>query len=172
MERDRAKLDRPVGTAGTPRPRPPASARRHCQSENFTRLSAYLGACLPGMCDPVTMSVSVEESARAFQERALRARAARERHALEVRAKVEQQVKLLLPPGARAWLIGSLAWGGFGERSDVDLVLAGATECEATLLEDAVSRASGVEVDVLQLDELPAPFRRRVELEGAPLHGR
>jgi predicted nucleotidyltransferase len=117
------------------------------------------------------MSVSVEESARTFRERALRARAERERRAADLRVEVEHQLRALLPPGARAWLIGSLVWGGFGERSDVDLVVAGLTGSQATLLEDAVSRASGVEVDVLQLDELPAPFRRRVELEGVRIHG-
>jgi predicted nucleotidyltransferase len=117
------------------------------------------------------MPLSVEESARKFQERALRARAERERRAVEVRTEVEQQVRSLLPPGGRAWLIGSLVWGGFGERSDVDLVLSGVTGPQATLLEDAVGHVARAAVDLLQLDELPASFRERVEREGVPIHG-
>lgn len=122
-------------------------------------------------CDPVGMPLSVEESARKFQERALRARAERERRALEVRAEVEQQVRTLLPAGGRAWLIGSLVWGGFGERSDVDLVLSGVTGPQATVLEEAVARVAHASVDLLQLDELPSSFRQRVEREGVPIHG-
>jgi len=34
-----------------------------------------------------------------------------------VRAEIEIQVRALLPYEARAWLIGGLARGGFGERS-------------------------------------------------------
>jgi predicted nucleotidyltransferase len=117
------------------------------------------------------MPLSAEESARQFQERAQRARAERERRAVEVRAAVEQQVKTLLPPEGRAWLIGSLAWGGFGERSDVDLVISGVTGPQASLLEDAVGRVARATVDVLQLDELPASFRQRVVREGVPIHG-
>lgn len=117
------------------------------------------------------MPLSAEESARQFQERAQRARAERERRAVEVRAAVEQKVKTLLPPEGRAWLIGSLAWGGFGERSDVDLVISGVTGSEATLLEDAVGRAAHAEVDLLQFDELPASFRDRVEREGVRIDG-
>jgi predicted nucleotidyltransferase len=118
------------------------------------------------------MSVSVDESAQRFQERARQARAAREQHAAEIRAKVESQVRALLPRDARAWLIGSLAWGGFGERSDVDLVLTGVQAADATAIADAVARAAGVEVDLLELEQLPAAFRDRVDREGVPLHGR
>ena len=42
-----------------------------------------------------------------------------------------------LPAGTRAWLVGSLAWGGFGERSEVDLVLDGVSGPLATAIEIA-----------------------------------
>ncbi len=78
----------------------------------------------------------------------------------------------LLPEGGQAWLIGSLAWGGFGERSDIDLVTRGVSGPDATRIEDAITRSTGVGVDLLELEALPPGFRQRVEREGIPLHGR
>jgi predicted nucleotidyltransferase len=77
-----------------------------------------------------------------------------------------------LPSGARAWLIGSLAWGGFGERSDIDVVLSGVAPAAATLIEENIARAAGVEVDILHLEDLPDSFRQRVEQEGIGVRGR
>lgn len=75
-----------------------------------------------------------------------------------------------MPPGGRAWLIGSLAWGGFGPRSDVDLVVSGLSGRDITALESAVAERLGVGVDILVLEDLPPRFRERVEAEGVPLH--
>jgi predicted nucleotidyltransferase len=72
------------------------------------------------------------------------------------------------PKGAidAAWLVGSLAWGGFGARSDVDLVVRGAAletlgaiaaRAEEKLGPDAQGR-----IDVLRLEDLPPSFRERV----------
>jgi predicted nucleotidyltransferase len=77
----------------------------------------------------------------------------------------------LLPVGARAWLVGSLAWGGFGPRSDVDLVLDGVSAAVATDIELAVARAANAPVDLLDLGDLPGDFRERVLAEGVALHG-
>ena len=71
-----------------------------------------------------------------------------------------------------AWLIGSLAWGGSGERSDVDIVLGGASREEAATLELELATPLRLPVDVLCLEELPASFRARVEQEGVRLDGR
>lgn len=101
--------------------------------------------------------------------RARAARLEREGRAVSVRGEVERAVTRALPAGARIWLIGSLAWGGFGERSDVDLVTAGLTAAQALDLERAVARASGTPVEVLDLDALPAAFRARVLADGIPL---
>ncbi len=66
----------------------------------------------------------------------------------------------------RVWLIGSLAWGGFGERSDVDLVVEHLPAEAASLLADLLADATGRHVDLLLLDSLPASFRRRILDEG------
>jgi predicted nucleotidyltransferase len=84
---------------------------------------------------------------------------------------VEHVVLPLLPAGARAWLIGSLAWGDFGERSDVDLVLSAVTDQESTAIEQAALRAGGAEVDLLRFEELPAEFRERIAREGRAIRG-
>jgi len=117
------------------------------------------------------MAVSVEESARNLRARAHRCRAERERRAARIRQAVVRQVRPLLPRGARAWLIGSIAWGGFGERSDIDLVLRGVGGSEATRIEDAVARATGLEVDVLDFEALPSAFQARVTSEGLSIDG-
>ena len=80
-------------------------------------------------------------------------------------------VRGLLPPGGRAWLIGSLAWGGFGAQSDIDLVLADVDGPQATTIEVAACKAVGVEVDLLMLQHLPRAFGERVEREGLAIHG-
>lgn len=76
-----------------------------------------------------------------------------------------------LPPNARVWLIGSLPWGGFGERSDIDMVFDGVGRTEALALADRVGERTGRHVDVLMLAELPDEFRTRVLIEGTLLHG-
>jgi len=91
--------------------------------------------------------------------------------AASTRALVTEEVRARLAPGGRAWLIGSLAWGGFGVRSDVDLVLNGVPAEVAVELERAVARAAKAPVDLLILETLPAAFRARVEREGLTLHG-
>jgi len=104
----------------------------------------------------------------------LRSAEARERaelRAAELREKVVTIVRSQLPSGARAWLVGSLAWGGFGERSDVDLVLAGVDGERATAIEIAVSRAAQAEVDLLVFQALPRSYQDRIEREGVPIHG-
>ena len=68
-----------------------------------------------------------------------------------------------------AWLIGSLAWGGFGRRSDIDVVVRGAAPGRAGELWAALTDALGVPIDVLRLESLPEAFRRRVLAEGVRL---
>lgn len=64
------------------------------------------------------------------------------------------------------WIIGSLAWGGFGVRSDIDLVVEGATEHVLHAIMEQVGRASGRLVDGLALETLPGSFGARVRAEG------
>jgi predicted nucleotidyltransferase len=111
------------------------------------------------------------EAARTFAARDRAAREARERRETETRARVVAAVQAQLRRGTRAWLIGSLAWGGFGEHSDVDLVVRGVDPRVALELERAVARLAGVPVELLDWDELPEPFRRRIEAEGIAIDG-
>ncbi len=107
---------------------------------------------------------------------ALRMRAADERkraaeRASSIREAVIDMVRSRLPPAGRAWLIGSLAWGDFGTRSDVDLVFDGVDPAHLVDVETAVVRGLDVPVDLLSLRELPESFQERVFREGIAIHG-
>ena len=71
---------------------------------------------------------------------------------------------------ARAWLIGSVAWGAFVVRSDVDVVVDGLSPEALAEVRLQLERALGREVDLLRFEELPADFRDRVLREGRALH--
>jgi predicted nucleotidyltransferase len=125
-----------------------------------------------GTCGSLSaMATSPHDTVVTLQQRSARARAAALKHAEEVREQVVALVRGQLPAGARAWLVGSLAWGGFGERSDVDLVLDGVSGPLATAIEIAVTKAADVEVDLLALRELSPSFQSRVKQEGFAIHG-
>jgi predicted nucleotidyltransferase len=117
------------------------------------------------------MPTSPHDTVVTLQQRSARARETALKRADEVRAQVVALVRGQLPAGARAWLIGSLAWGGFGERSDVDLVLDGVSGPLATAIEIAVTKATGVEVDLLTWHALSPSFQSRVQQEGLAIHG-
>jgi predicted nucleotidyltransferase len=117
------------------------------------------------------MPVTAREAAVTLRQRSAEARKRAEFQAAEARARVVAVVRGLLPPGGRAWLIGSLAWGGFGAHSDVDLVLADVDGSRATAIEIAACKAVGVEVDLLMMQHLPRSFGERVEREGLAIHG-
>lgn len=106
-----------------------------------------------------------------LRDEARRRRQAREARAEEVRRRVLEALRRELPPGGEAWLIGSLAWGGFGERSDVDLVLRHVDAAHARVIERSVAAAADAEVELLQLEDLPVNFRARVLAEGIAARG-
>ena len=125
-----------------------------------------------GICVSLsTMPTSPHDTVVTLQQRSARAREAALKRAGEVRAQVVALVRGQLPAGAHAWLVGSLAWGGFGERSDVDLVLDGVSGPLGTAIEIAVTRATGVEVDLLPFRGLAPSFQHRVQQEGLAIHG-
>src|SRR5665213_1377899 len=71
--------------------------------------------------------------------------------------------------GRRAWLIGSLAWGNFGERSDVDIVVEGLALDRVGDVAARLADRLRVGVDVLRLEDLPPGFQDRVLAEGVAL---
>lgn len=118
------------------------------------------------------MVVTPEETARTLVRRIRSEHEKWERRATELRAELDRAVTALLQPGARAWLIGTLAWGSFGPHSDVDIVVSGlGADAPARLFSELTGRL-GVHVDVLVLEELAEPFRQRVLQEGVRLDGR
>lgn len=119
----------------------------------------------------IAVTVTAKQTAETLRRRSAEKRSQAERHAQAVRGQVIETVKARLSPGARAWLIGSLASGDFGERSDVDLVLDGVDSQLATSIEVAVCRISQAEVDLLTFEWLSPSFRARVEREGIAIHG-
>lgn len=69
----------------------------------------------------------------------------------------------------RCWLIGSLAWGGYGAHSDVDLVLEGCPRERWAAVWQALSTELGTRLDLLRVEDLPADFAGRVRQEGIEL---
>jgi predicted nucleotidyltransferase len=67
----------------------------------------------------------------------------------------------------RAWVIGSVAWGGFGAHSDIDVVVDAAPgDALVQRIEEAIGARTKRNVDVLFLRALPEAFRRCVLAEG------
>ena len=99
----------------------------------------------------------------------------RQRQATEERERlgILNVLKTTLPAMAkeidcgRVWVIGSVAWGDFGVRSDVDLVLENSQGmANRAEVGHRISKLVSREVDVLALDQLTESFRHRVLNEG------
>ena len=111
------------------------------------------------------MSTATPES----MARALMARAAKEQAALAatecaLRARLPELARLLRQRfgATQVILFGSLAWGRFHQRSDVDLAVAGLAAADlgpATALLEAVAQRT---VELFRFEDLPASFRARV----------
>jgi predicted nucleotidyltransferase len=112
---------------------------------------------------------SAQQTAAILCKRESAARENREVRAADARRVVEQIIRKQVKPPARVWLIGSLAWGEFGERSDVDLVFSGVDRALALQVEVEIARATGTSVDVLELHHLPESFRDRILQTGLRL---
>ncbi len=116
------------------------------------------------------MTVTPQAAAATLQRRSAQAQARESERATSIRDGLVQLVRSSLPEGGRAWLIGSLAWGGFGERSDADLVFEGVRDARITEIEVLATKTYAIEVDTLILSELPLSFRERIERDGLALH--
>ena len=116
----------------------------------------------------------MDEAVALTQALIKRARERREdwqRRADALRVELGQSVALLRGQGAlrRCWLIGSLAWGGYGPRSDVDLVIEGCSRERWAAVWQSLSTELGTRLDLLRLEDLPAAFAERVRHEGIEL---
>lgn len=116
------------------------------------------------------MRADPKVAAQHLMRRAQERRRVREAHAAEALRTVRQEVAPRLAGDARAWVVGSLAWGGYGTHSDVDVVVHGVAPRDLTAIEAALAERLGAPVDILILDDLPTDFQARVEAEGVPLH--
>jgi predicted nucleotidyltransferase len=117
------------------------------------------------------VSVRPEQLARTLRARHAARLARAEVRAEELRRRLEPEVRALLAEGLvrRAWLIGSLAWGGFDATSDVDVVVEGLEERASPAVWGRLGDALGVEVDLLRLESLEAAFAERVRERGVPI---
>lgn len=115
------------------------------------------------------MAITARDAAHTLKARELAAQGERLARESQARDAVLRIVASFLGPGERVWLIGSLAWGGFGARSDVDLVISGLSAERALELETLVARIASAPVELLALEDLPQAFRQRVEREGIAL---
>jgi len=109
-------------------------------------------------------------TAEILERRSRERSTAAERLATELRAHVVKTVRDRLPPEGRAWLIGSLAWGAFGTRSDIDIVLADLSEDDETVLEWALIQSTDRAIELLRLRDLPPAFQSRVVRDGLQIH--
>jgi predicted nucleotidyltransferase len=118
------------------------------------------------------VSVKPEDLARTLVRRHAEERRRAESRAQELRAGIRHTIAEAISRGIirRAWLVGSLAWGGFDRTSDVDLVVEGLCSEKSSTMWDQLSAELGVRVDLLRLESLPPGFTDRVRSEGVPLH--
>lgn len=110
------------------------------------------------------MAVSPADLRRTLAARATRSRAdAEDRRARAVDA-AHAMCRELVAEGAiaEAWLIGSAAWGAFGDRSDLDIVVRGLASGDAVSLADRLADCVQIEVDLLRWEELDDSFRSRI----------
>jgi predicted nucleotidyltransferase len=117
------------------------------------------------------MSVSAAALARTLAARVRDARAAHEADRARAIAALTEICAALVREGAidAAWLIGSAAWGGFGMRSDLDVVVSGLAAHRATPLSDALAQRTQMPVDLLLLEQLEERFAARVLRDGVRL---
>ncbi len=118
------------------------------------------------------MPVSVEQMIATLRQRAAANEARHAARAAELRARIEVLAAAEDLRGVELWLIGSLAWGGFGVRSDVDVVARGLPIERVCAIETAWIFALREQVEFLRFEELKPSFQERVLREGVLLSAR
>jgi predicted nucleotidyltransferase len=117
------------------------------------------------------MTVDPADLARELVRRRRVERDGHERRAEMLRSVVASEAAAIIRDrwGRRAWIIGSLAWGNFGERSDVDIVFEGLALDRIGDVATRLGDRFRVSVDLLRLEDLPRGFQDRVLAEGVEL---
>ena len=117
------------------------------------------------------MAVTPEDLASTLLERERKKRAAHARRATELREKLAEWALRSRSEGliGRAWLIGTLAKGNWGDASDVDIVVEGLDPLLDAQAWSELERLLEARVDLLRIEDLPGAFARRVLDEGVPL---
>ncbi len=117
------------------------------------------------------MTVDPADLARELVRRRRVERDGHKRRAEMLRSAVAGEAAAIIGDlwGRRAWLIGSLAWGNFGQRSDVDIVFEGLAPDRIGEVAARLGDRLRVSVDVLRLEDLPRGFQDRVRAEGIEL---
>jgi hypothetical protein len=117
------------------------------------------------------VSVRPEQLAQTLMKRHAARRARAEARAEDLRRRLEPEVDALVAEGVirRAYLIGSLAWGGFHEASVVELVVEGMEERASPGIWARLGDALGIEVLLLCLESLDPGFASRVRARGVSL---
>jgi predicted nucleotidyltransferase len=114
------------------------------------------------------MTVRPEELAATLVARRRRERADAAARAATACAQARVVARALREEGVieGAWLIGSLAWGEAGARSDADIVVRGCTPSALTGAWRRLGDALDLSVDVLRFEELASSFQSRVLEQG------
>lgn len=102
------------------------------------------------------MSVTVEQMIATLRQRAAERQARDAARGAELRRQLDAPAAAEELRGVELWLIGSLAWGGFGVRSDIDVVVGGLPPERVGPLETAWTLALRVPVELLRYDSLGA----------------
>lgn len=128
-------------------------------------ITMRLGATVKAVeTSPRTLRHALIERARVAREAAEATRA----HAVTAARRVCEG---LVARGVvrEAWLIGSAAWGGFGVRSDLDIVVCGLDRSAAPEVADELVRDTGLPVDLLRWEEISPSLQARARSEGSRL---
>ncbi len=114
------------------------------------------------------MTVTPEQLAQVLVERRRQRRLVHEQHAAQCRERLPTLVVRLAREYhfTRAWLIGSLVVGTFGEHSDVDVVVEGLADDRIGAVWGALEDGLATPVDLLRIESLSDSFRARVLREG------
>lgn len=116
------------------------------------------------------MTVTPRDAAKTLLRRYRNRRLEVDARVAELRAVVTRLAPKITERHRRAWLIGSLATGRLSDASDVDIVVEGLSDADATALWTTLEHELARPVDLLHFEHLDTKFQERIMNEGVPLH--